>query len=203
MSSPMIARARAFRPMAHLPRPRLTIVPKIARRAPRIPFVLLVVTVLAVGLVGLLLLNTALQRGAYELTDLKQTSAGLTNKQQNLQMQVADLQQPQRLAEKAVRLGMVQNDSPAFLSLSTGAVVGMAVPGAPAKKVDIGHTAVTTAGQAAKVTPLVAGEHATASISAERHQGANGGPVRPEGPGSRANNPTKSDDTAPISGRER
>ena len=59
------ARARALRPVAALPRPRLTIVPRVAARAPRVPFVLLVVTILISGLVGLLLLNTSLQRGAY------------------------------------------------------------------------------------------------------------------------------------------
>ena len=46
------ARARTLRPGGGLPRPRLTIVPKVAVRAPGIPFALMVVTVLAAGLIS-------------------------------------------------------------------------------------------------------------------------------------------------------
>ena len=111
------ARARTLRPGGGLPRPRLTIVPKVAVRAPRIPFALMVVTVLAAGLIGLLVLNTSLQRGAYAVTDLQDRSANLTLQQQNLENEVAALEAPQRISERAVRLGMVAGDSPAFLSL--------------------------------------------------------------------------------------
>lgn len=152
------ARARSLRP-APLPRPRLTIVPKVAAHTPRIPFVLLVVTVLGLGLVGLLLLNTGLQRGAYQVTDLRQTSADLTLRQQNLRVQVADLQQPQKLAERALHLGMVRNDSPAFLSIATGKIVGAAVPGVAVNKVDLGGSPVASDPSAGKVAPEVPGEH--------------------------------------------
>ena len=53
-----------------LPRPRLTIVPKVASRAPRVPFVILVVLVLGGGLIGLLLgLATGLSRSLQLLID--------------------------------------------------------------------------------------------------------------------------------------
>ncbi len=68
------ARARALRPMVTLPRPRLTIVPRAASRAPRLPFVVFVVMLLALGLVGLLVLNTSMERGTY--TDGALRSAG-------------------------------------------------------------------------------------------------------------------------------
>ena len=99
------------------------------RAPPRIPFALMVVTVLAAGLVGLLVLNTSLQRGAYAVTDLQDRSANLTPQQQDLETEVAALEAPQRISERAVRLGMVAGDSPAFLSLKTGKVVGRAAPG--------------------------------------------------------------------------
>jgi len=137
--STLLNHVRALRPPS-LPRPRLTIVPKVAAKAPRIPFVLLVVTVLSVGLIGLLLLNTALQRGAYQATDLRATSAELALQQERLGGQVAALQQPQNLAQRAVRMGMVRGDNPAFLYLETGKVVGVAAPAVAANRVDIGGT---------------------------------------------------------------
>ncbi len=163
-------RARTARPVTSRTRPRLTIVPKVANRAPRIPFVLLVVSVLAAGLIGLLLLNTALQSGAYQVTDLRQTSSSLAVQQQNLRTKVASLQQPQRLAEKARQLGMVQNDSPAFLSLSTGAIVGKAVPAVATNKVDVGRTVAADPVQVGKTAPAVPGQLVSGSTLPERHR---------------------------------
>lgn len=156
------ARARALRPVAALPRPRLTIVPRVAARAPRVPFVLLVVTILISGLVGLLLLNTALQRGAFVSTDLRQQSADLTIQQQRLELELADLSASQRVAQEAQKLGMVGNDSPAFLSLATGSVIGKPIAGEAGKKVDIRST--TTSSQRVR-TPKVATVLAGAGVS--------------------------------------
>ncbi|MGI8433415.1 MAG: hypothetical protein ACR2LE_01530 [Nocardioidaceae bacterium] len=98
--------------------------PRPSAGTPRVPFVVLLVGLLAGGLIGLLILNTTMQRGAYAASDLRARSAALGVRQQNLQMQVAALQQPQRVAQAALRLGMVRNDNPAFLSLVTGKIVG-------------------------------------------------------------------------------
>ncbi len=169
------ARARALRPVASLPRPRLTIVPKSAARSARVPFVLLVVTLLAVGLVGLLLLNTALQQGAYTATGLRDQSQALGIRQQNLQMQVAALRQPQRVAQEGLRLGMVQNDSPAFLSLSNGRIIGTPMAGEAAKKVDVTTSADGGAAHASKERPLPAGAKnslATAPVTVPAHRAA-------------------------------
>jgi hypothetical protein len=144
--------------MASLPRPRLTVVSRLAPRAPRVPFVVLVLTVLIGGLVGLLLLNTGLQRGAYVATDLRQTSADLLVQQQRLELDVAALREPQRVASEAQALGMVQNDSPAFLELSTGNIVGTPVAGSRKNQVDVTHVGSGVAvAQAAKVPTAVAG----------------------------------------------
>lgn len=194
------ARARTLRPGGGLPRPRLTIVPKVAVRAPRIPFALMVVTVLAAGLIGLLVLNTSLQRGAYAVTDLQDRSANLTLQQQNLETEVAALEAPQRISERAVRLGMVAGDSPAFLSLKTGEVVGVPRAGVRGKQPVIAmagtgqpdstgttstHTPPSTAGPTtprtnAKLAPLVSGEAASLTNGAvkvpkaDRHDGKPG-----------------------------
>jgi hypothetical protein len=152
------ARARAFKPIGSLPRPRLTIVPKVAAKAPRVPFVLLVVTVLVGGLVGLLLLNTALQRGAYTVGSLRDTSAALDQQKQSLELRVAALQQPQHVLHAAQKLGMVWTDSPAFISLANGKITGDPNPGSRANRVDLGATVGGT-GPHDKTRELLAGSH--------------------------------------------
>ncbi len=160
------ARARSLRPGLTLPRPRLTIVPKVAARAPRIPFAVLVITLLAGGLIGLLLLNTALQRGAYTVTSLQDSSNRLALRQQNLEAEVASLQSPQRISERALRLGMVANDSPAFLSLETGQVIGVPMVGTRAHRPTIGALPARKAGTGTKVPSTFAGEGLSGSTGA-------------------------------------
>jgi cell division protein FtsL len=139
----------------------LTIVPKAATRTPRIPFVLLVVVVLGVGLVGLLLLNTSLERGAYTAGALRTRAAALEQRQQDLEMKVAALQQPERVAQQAERLGMVQNDNPAFIVLGTGKVLGVPTPGVAMNQVDLGAGTVGAQSKRLKVVDLPAGSHNT------------------------------------------
>jgi len=85
----------------------------------------------------LLLLNTALQRGAYAATDLRKDFNVLEVRRELLQTKVGALQDPQRVAQKAIQLGMVQNDSPAFLSLATGSIIGKQLAANEANQVDI------------------------------------------------------------------
>lgn len=182
MSNP--ARSRWSLPVG-LPRPGLTIVPKVAARAPRVPFVILVVLVLGGGLIGLLLLNTSLQRGAYEITDLRARSAALSARQQSLQIAVDDLRQPHRVAKAALALGMVRNDSPAFLDLATGAATGSLTPADKADTPLIGLRAGRHGGAGVdKAVPPPAGAAAGESTGVTRV------PKAPTGPGG---------DTAPRS----
>ncbi len=157
------ARARALRPVSGLPRPRLTIVPRVASRAPRIPFVALVVTLLIGGLVGLLLLNTSLQRGAYVTNDLQRHSDELQVTQERLEQEIADLGASQRVAERAQHLGMVPNDSPVFLSLADGKVIGKPVAGVAGRKADIRSNTVPARQRPGKVPVVLAAVGATAT----------------------------------------
>ncbi|MBA2444741.1 MAG: hypothetical protein H0V49_05355 [Nocardioidaceae bacterium] len=131
-------RERGIEPAAPLPRPRLTTVAKPGVQAPRLPFVLFVMGLLFTGLIGLLLLNTALQRGAYAATDLRQELTGLEVRRELLQTRVSALQDPQRVTQEALSLGMVENESPVFLSLGTGSIIGKPVAATEANQVDIG-----------------------------------------------------------------
>ncbi len=91
-------------------------------------FVALLVALLAGGLVGLLVLNTAMQRSAFQLEDMRDRSESLSVRRQVLDMRVDRLRSPERLAREATDLGMVAMTSPAFLHLEDGRVLGDPVP---------------------------------------------------------------------------
>lgn len=106
-------------------RARLAVVPRQRRGpAPRVPFAILVGLVLLGGVAGLLMFNTHMQKNSFTITSLELRAQELHAKEQSLRMELDDLRDPQRLADRAVAMGMVPPDSPAFLDLRTGEVVG-------------------------------------------------------------------------------
>jgi hypothetical protein len=125
--SPSKARVRPA--PAQRPEPKLRIVYGAPFRPPRMPFVIFVVSLLAAGLIGLLLLNTELQRGAFQVTALNQQADQLQDQQEQLERQVRTLESPQNLADRALRMGMVPNPNPVFLRLSDGQVLGVPAEG--------------------------------------------------------------------------
>lgn len=113
--------------------PVLRLVPQRRSSAAKMPFVLVVVTILVGGLLGLLLLNTLVAQGSFRLSDLAKTSKGLQLQEQDLTKQVEALEAPAALAARATQLGMVPGGPPAFLKLPEGKVLGQPEPGvAPA-----------------------------------------------------------------------
>lgn len=105
-------------------RARLSVVPPTPNRAPTAPFVILVMAMLVAGVLGLLAFNTNMQDKAFETTRLQGEADRLTAQKQRLMLELAALRNPQALAEKAKKLGMVPPTSPAFLSLKDGKVLG-------------------------------------------------------------------------------
>ena len=106
-------------------RARLAVVPRARQKAaPRIPFAILVGLVLLGGVAGLLLFNTHMQKNSFMITDLEAQATALHAKEQSLRMELDELRDPQRLADRALAMGMVPPDSPAFLDLRTGRVLG-------------------------------------------------------------------------------
>ncbi|UQA95991.1 septum formation initiator family protein [Streptomyces halobius] len=97
--------------------------PSGAGNAARTPFVLLVVVLLGSGLIALLLLNSALNQGSFELSKLEKETEDLTDEQQALQQEVDAYSAPDALARRARKLGMVPGGNPAFL-LPDGTVRG-------------------------------------------------------------------------------
>lgn len=108
--------------------PWLRLVPSVPVDAPRAPFIVFVIAVLGVGLVGLLLLNTSLQKRAFEVSSLQRTTAVLGDQQSELEQKAANLSAPEAVAARAVELGMVPNTNPVFLRLSDAKVLGIPAP---------------------------------------------------------------------------
>jgi hypothetical protein len=88
------------------------------------------VGLLVVGLIGLLLVNVSLERGAYQLKSSDQEIARLQEQRQELQEELAALQAPQNLAGAAEELGMVRNPNAAFVRSTDGQVLGVPQPAA-------------------------------------------------------------------------
>ncbi|MEX2291895.1 MAG: hypothetical protein WD794_16410 [Mycobacteriales bacterium] len=106
----------------------LTLVPAREAASPRAPFVLAVVCLLVAGLLGLLVLNTALAKDAFRLHALKVEARALADTEQALTLEVEAARASETLAEKAAALGMVQAGPPTFLRLPDGTVLGSATP---------------------------------------------------------------------------
>ena len=102
----------------------LRLVTRLPRESGRLPFALPIVFMVAAGLVGLLLVNTSLQSGAFEAGRLQQTNQLLAEQQGDLQRQVQQLSSPSEVTERAGALGMVANPDPGFLRLSDARVLG-------------------------------------------------------------------------------
>jgi hypothetical protein len=124
---------------AAVERARLTVVPprrSLGRtQAARTPFAVLVITMLAAGVVGLLMFNTNMQQASFKATALQDRVNVLTAKEQSLALELDQLRDPQRLAVAAKGLGMVAPSQPAFVRLSDGRVLGRPTPASPADAV--------------------------------------------------------------------
>ncbi len=126
------ASQQATRPAApQAPRhPSLRLVRNPVRQARRLPFVLVVVLLLALGLVGVLLLSMQRAGASFALTSLQAQQAGLDGQVQALRSEVAEDQDPSVLAARAQALGMVAGVPAGYLG-ATGKVLGVLPSGAP------------------------------------------------------------------------
>ena len=107
---------------------RLTVVPRVRTRAPRVPFVTLVSLVLVGGIVGLLLFNTSMQQASFTAAALETQADTLAGREQTLRMELDELRDPQRVATQAQAMGMVIPSNPVFLDLESGRTIGVRTP---------------------------------------------------------------------------
>jgi hypothetical protein len=104
--------------------PWLRIVKPPEQSRTRLPFVLSCISVLAASLLGTLFLNTSLAADVYTVQGLQTEYATLLQTEQSLTGQVQEASSPLELAAAAANLGMIPTESPSFLRLADGAVLG-------------------------------------------------------------------------------
>ncbi len=149
----------ALRPSARTAAPRpvtrpvrrsapLRVVPGAIHRTGNATFAGFCLALMVVGLVSLLMLNTSLAQGAFDLSDLKKASGTLTDTQQQLTASIDGQRSPRSLAAAAQVLGLVPAQSMAFIRLSDGHIVGTAQPASPTARLNI-VTAPTPTGATA------------------------------------------------------
>jgi hypothetical protein len=91
-------------------------------------FALVVTGLLVGGMVLLLVLNTSLAQGAFEIGALTKQQRELAVTEQRLLQEVAVTESPESLQREARRLGMVASVAPVFLRLADGKVLGTPQP---------------------------------------------------------------------------
>jgi hypothetical protein len=100
--------------------------------------VLFSMLLVGLGLVGLLVLNTVVAQDAFTLHDLDRNAATLAEREQLLRQEVAALEAPAAVADRATKIGLVQAGDPVFLA-ADGTMLGnpvaaTAAPAPPAPK---------------------------------------------------------------------
>jgi hypothetical protein len=100
----------------------------------RTPFIVFVTALLGGGLICLLVINTILATGSYQITSLQQAQAARAQQVQVLKQQVAQESAPSVIAKQARPLGMVEPPLTKFLNLKSGRIIRQPAtePGVPA-----------------------------------------------------------------------
>ena len=95
---------------------------------PRASFLALVLLLAVAGLVGLVLLNTAVNENAFRLHDLETKQDALDKEEQRLQSDLSRVESPAELERRAKQLKLVPAGDPAFVVLPDGRVEGTPTP---------------------------------------------------------------------------
>jgi len=100
------------------------------RRRPRAFFAVVTAGVMFGVMVAQMLLSVALESGAYEIAHLQSANKEASRSYQEMTEDIDRLASPQHLALNAEALGMLSNNTPAYLRLSDGAILGAPTSGA-------------------------------------------------------------------------
>jgi hypothetical protein len=148
------ARATATRPASSRPaakpaaaRTRRPALREVPAPAPAVAgngmFALIVAGLLVLGMLGLLVLNTTLAQGAFEIGALTKVQRDLAVNEQRLLQKVAQAEAPESLQRRADALGMVPAQAPVFLRLADSKVLGRPTPAKAGARKASGSTAAS------------------------------------------------------------
>lgn len=116
----------ALRPASRAARPRPLRVVRTQPQHGQPVFVASCLALLIAGLLGVLMLNTAMAKGSFVLGDLQNTSSQLADSEEALNHAIDAQSAPAVLAQQALAMGMVPSTTAAFLRLSDGKILGVA-----------------------------------------------------------------------------
>lgn len=149
-TSPLVTGAAIAPARTDAPNRRLRVVDAPApRRRPKLLYGIIAVLgafLIAGAQMALSIMTT---QGSYELAALTKQQSELTYQKQMLYDEVAGLSSPQYLAANAAALGMVVDESPSYLRLSDGAILG-------ASEVALGSTSIDAIGRGSVPNALIA-----------------------------------------------
>ncbi|MBK6763637.1 MAG: hypothetical protein IPG68_10385 [Micrococcales bacterium] len=130
--------------------------------------------VLSIGLLSLLVLNTALAKGSFRAHELRVQKADLAQREQLLRTQIQDASSPVTLTKRARAMGLVPATAPVFIRLADAQILGESLPAGVPLDPSTGQPLTSTAPTAPVVggtDPAAAGEP-TAPASPEPVQSA-------------------------------
>ena len=110
------------------PKPALRVAPPAPIRAPRAPFIAVVIAIVVAGVLGILLINTKTMENSFELSTLQDEQTRLDKQQQQLENQLAGYESVGSLDAAAKRYGLVKGE-PAYIRLPDGKIIGVPKPG--------------------------------------------------------------------------
>jgi len=122
--APPTRRTAPARPAPARPKSATAGTARPAPRAPRMPFVLLVLGLLAGALISLLALRTVLVADSFTISELQQSNEKLAHEEEGLREDVVRLEASERIADEAEEMGMQQGEAPLFLNLDERGVTG-------------------------------------------------------------------------------
>lgn len=140
---------RRFGEVAAHARPQLRSIASPQRRMGAVPFALTLVAVVVAGMVGLLVLTTALQNQAFEIREKQRVATELGYRASDLTSQVNRASSPSELGRRAAAQGMVPNTNGTFIDVRNGTVVGDPVPARAGAMPSLTGIAASASGSAA------------------------------------------------------
>lgn len=169
-------------------------------------FALAAVAVMSIGLLALLVLNTALAKGSFRAHELRVQKADLAQREQLLRTQIEDASSPVTLYKRATDLGMIESVTPVFVRLHDGKILGQPyAAGTPLDPVTgqpvAGQAPTTVAAPGATAAPGTGGPQPASTSAAQPAPSAPAAAETPAAPGVATGDGTDTEQPLGITGR--